>query len=235
MIKDPKVDQSMHKREGGNIVPRRSFDEELKALKEEMLKMGSYVEEAINKAVKALAEQDIELAEVVNDEDERIDEYEVQIEEKCIRLIALQQPVARDLRTIGMITKIITDLERIADNACNIARIAQKIGNQPLIKPLIDIPRMAELARMMVHQSLNAFVNQDPELARKTAKQDEEVDVLNDQIFRELLTFMMADPTTINQATYLLFVGRYLERIADHATNICERVIYMTTGERESF
>ncbi|AZR74468.1 phosphate transport system regulatory protein PhoU [Anoxybacter fermentans] len=214
---------------------RRSFDEELNALKEEMLKMGSYVEEAIHKAVKSLAEQDVELAVEVCEKDERIDEYEVLIEEKCIRLIALQQPVAKDLRTIGMIIKIITDLERIGDNACNIARITQKIGKEPLIKPLIDIPRMADLACEMVHQSLNAFVNQDPELAREIARKDDEVDILNAQIFRELLTFMMADPSTINQSTYLLFVGRYLERIADHATNICERIIYMTTGQRESF
>lgn len=214
---------------------RRSFDEELKALKEEMLTMGSLVEEAIHNAVRALAEQDVELAEQVNENDERIDEYEVSIEEKCIRLIALQQPVAKDLRTIGMITKIITDLERIGDNACNIARIAKKIGEEPLVKPLIDIPRMADLACRMVHQSLDAFVDQDPELARETARGDEEVDELNSQIFRELLTFMMADPSTINQSTYLLFVGRYLERIADHATNVCERVIYMATGKRESF
>lgn len=220
---------------GGRVVARRSFDEELKALKEEMLTMGSLVEEAIHNAVKALAEQDVKLAEQVNANDERIDEYEVSIEEKCIRLIALQQPVAKDLRTIGMITKIITDLERIGDNACNIARIAMKIGEEPLVKPLIDIPRMADLACRMVHQSLDAFVHQDPELARETARGDEEVDELNSQIFRELLTFMMADPSTINQSTYLLFVGRYLERIADHATNVCERVIYMATGRRESF
>lgn len=220
---------------GGRIVARRSFDEELKELKEEMLTMGSYVEEAIHNAVRALAEQDLELAAKVDSDDERIDEYEVRIEEKCIRLIALQQPVAKDLRTIGMITKIITDLERIADNACNIARIATKIGNQPLVKPLIDIPRMADLASLMVHQSLNAFINQDIDLARQTAMRDEEVDLLNEQVFRELLTFMMSDPTTINQSTYLLFVGRYLERIADHATNICERVIYMATGEREAY
>lgn len=220
---------------GGRIVARRSFDEELKELKEEMLKMGSLVEEAIHKAIRALAEQDVELAAEVDTNDKRIDEYEMRIEEKCIRLIALQQPVAKDLRTIGMITKIITDLERIGDNACNIARIAHKIGTEPLVKPLIDIPRMAELARLMVHQALNAFINQDVEMARQTAIRDEEVDLLNDQVFRELLTFMMADPTTINQSTYLLFVGRYLERIADHATNICERVIYMTTGQRESY
>lgn len=214
---------------------RRSFDEELKDLKEDLLKMGSYVEEAIHKAIRSLAQQDTALAKEVNDGDEQIDDYEVSIEEKCISLIALQQPVAKDLRAISMIIKIITDLERIGDNACNIARIAKKIGSDPLIKPLIDIPRMAELACLMVHQSLNAFVNQDIELARKTAERDEDVDLLNDQIFRELLTFMMADPTTINQATYLLFVGRYLERIADHATNICERVIYMITGRRENF
>lgn len=214
---------------------RRSFDEELKGLKEDMLKMGSYVEEAIHKAVKSLAEQDLDLADEVNKEDERIDDFETKIEEKCIRLIALQQPVAKDLRTIGMITKIITDLERIGDNACNIARITEKIGDEKLIKPLIDIPRMAELARKMVHQSLDAFVNVDADLARETAKTDEEVDILNDQIFRELLTIMMGNPKTINQSTYLLFVGRYLERIADHATNICERIIYMTTGKRESF
>lgn len=221
--------------EEGRSVARRSFDEELQCLKEEMLTMGSAVEEAIHMAIKSLAEQNLELAGEVENNDNRIDDLEVSIEEKCIRLIALQQPVARDLRTIGMITKIITDLERIADNACNIARITIKIGNEPLVKPLIDIPRMANRAISMVHQSLDSFVNQDVELARETAKQDEEVDILNDQIFRELLTFMMADPATINQATYLLFVGRYLERIADHATNICERVIYMTTGERENF
>lgn len=220
---------------GGSSMARRSFDEELKELKEEMLMMGSYVEEAIHKAIKALAEQDLELAQEVEKNDERIDEYEVKIEEKCIRLIALQQPVAKDLRTIGMITKIITDLERIADNACNIAQIAMKIGNEPLVKPLIDIPRMADLACLMVHHSLNAFINQDPDLARQTAMRDEAVDLLNDQVFRELLTFMMADPSTINQSTHLLFVGRYLERIADHATNICERVIYITTGLRESY
>lgn len=214
---------------------RRSFDEELKVLKEELLKMGSYVEEAIHRAVRALAQQDTVLAKEVIENDELIDEYEINIEEKCIRLIALQQPVAVDLRTIGMIIKIITDLERIGDNACNIARIAKKIGSEPLVKPLIDIPRMAELACLMVHQSLDSFVDQDVELARNTARRDEDVDLLNDQIFRELLTFMMADPSTINQATYLLFVGRYLERIADHATNICERVIYMITGQRESY
>lgn len=220
---------------GGRSMARRSFDEELNELKAEMLKMGSYVEDGIHKAIKALAEQDADLAAEVQENDERIDEYEVRIEEKCIRLIALQQPVAKDLRTIGMITKIITDLERIGDNACNIARIALKIGSEPLVKPLIDIPRMAELACLMVHHSLNAFINQDPELARETAMRDEEVDFLNDQIFRELLTFMTADSATINQATHLLFVGRYLERIADHATNICERVIYMTTGRRENY
>lgn len=220
---------------GGRTLARRSFDEELKELKTEMLTMGSYVEEAIRNAVRALAEQNLQLAAQVDQDDLRIDEYEMKIEEKCIRLIALQQPVAKDLRTIGMITKIITDLERIGDNACNIARIAIKIDNQPLVKPLIDIPRMAELASLMVHQALNAFIHQDIELARQTAVRDEEVDFLNDQVFRELLTFMMADPSTINQATYLLFVGRYLERIADHATNICERVIYMATGEREAY
>ncbi|MCK8823690.1 phosphate signaling complex protein PhoU [Fuchsiella alkaliacetigena] len=214
---------------------RNNFDQELEDLKQDLLKMGSMVEEAIYKAVTSLKEQDVELAKEVMTEDDQIDECEIEIEKKCIRLIALQQPVARDLRTIGMISKIITDLERMGDYSFNIAKITITIADKPLIKPLIDIPKMTEITREMVKECLDAFVNLDIEKAEKVAKMDEKVDEFDDQILRELLTYMMEDPSTISQATCLIFASRYLERIADHTTNICERIIYMVTGERVSF
>ncbi|MBM7624953.1 phosphate signaling complex protein PhoU [Sporohalobacter salinus] len=212
---------------------RSSFNQELEDLNQELLKMGSMVEEAIHKAVTSLAEKDVELAEEVMNNDDRIDDFEVDIEKKCIKLIALQQPVARDLRTIGMISKIITDLERMGDLAYNIARITTEIAEETLIKPLVDIPHMTRIAQDMVRECLDAFVNQDVDKAYEVAEMDEEVDRINEQILRELLTYMMEDASTISQATRLMFVGRYLERIADHATNICERIIYMVTGERK--
>jgi len=213
---------------------RKNFDQELEKLNQELLKMGSMVEEAIHKAVTSLAESDVELAKEVKENDDAIDDFEVAIEKKCIRLIALQQPVAKDLRTIGMISKIITDLERMGDYAYNIARITTEIANEPLIKPLVDIPRMTKITQEMVRECLDAFVNLDIEKAKEVAAMDEEVDRINDQILRELLTYMMEDASTITQATRLMFAGRYLERIADHATNICERIVYMVTGERVS-
>jgi phosphate transport system protein len=213
---------------------RKNFDQQLDELNQDLLKMGSMVAEAIHKAVKSLAQGDVELAKEVKEEDDYIDEFEVKIEKKCIRLIALQQPVARDLRTIGMISKIITDLERMGDYAYNIARITIEIANEPLIKPLVDIPHMTEITQEMVRECLDAFVKLDVDKAREVAEMDDDVDRINDQILRELLTYMMEDASTISQATRLMFVGRYLERIADHATNICERIIYMVTGERVS-
>ncbi|MFO7815063.1 MAG: phosphate signaling complex protein PhoU [Halanaerobiales bacterium] len=210
---------------------RKSLDENIEKLKNEMLLMGSQVEEAIEQSIEALKNQDIELAETVLEEDDKIDEYELELEEMCTRLIATQQPVAKDLRTIMVISKLATDLERIGDHACNIARMVINIGDEPLLKPLIDIPRMTDIVTRRLKGSLKAFVNFDVELAHEIAKEDEDVDVLDEQILRELLTFMIEDPQTIRQAMSLIFISRFLERIGDHATNICERVIYMATGD----
>ncbi len=212
---------------------RKNFNEELTGLKNEMLKMGSMVEESIRKSVKALVDQDHDLAGKIIEQDDQIDEYEVKLEEMCTKLIALQQPVARDLRTIIVISKLATDLERIGDHASNIADKVFQIGQEEFIKPLIDIPRMSEIVTTRLRKSLDAFVKQDVDLAAEVAKQDEQIDILDEQILRELLTFMMEDPSTIKQAIALMFVSRFLERIGDHTTNVCERVMYMKTGEWE--
>lgn len=211
--------------------PRQSFENALSGLQQEILRMGSLVEEAISQSIEALVRQDHGLATKVLDNDTVIDEVEMQIEDRCIKLLATQQPMAKDLRRISAGFKIIGDLERMGDYACDIARTVHRIGDEPFIKPLIDLPRMAELAQQMVKESLDAYVQENIELAYSLSKDDDLVDHLHSQIFRELLTYMMEDPRTIKQATYLLFVSRYLERIADHATNIAERVIYLATGE----
>ncbi|HKL75423.1 MAG TPA: phosphate signaling complex protein PhoU [Halanaerobiales bacterium] len=212
---------------------RKGFHEQLKDLENDMIKMGSMVEEAIHKSIKALQEKDLELAQEVLDEDDKIDDFEIKLEEETTRLIALQQPVAKDLREIIVISKLATDLERIGDHAWNIANMVLKIGDEPLIKPLIDIPRMTNIVTRRLRESLDAFINLDVEKAKEIAKEDDEVDVLDEQILRELLTFMIEDPSKIEQATSLIFVSRFLERIGDHSTNVCERVIYMKTGERD--
>lgn len=214
---------------------RKSFHESIKELKNDLLKMGSMVEEAIYKSVDALKKQDLDLAKQVLEEDDRIDDFEISLEERCTKLIALQQPVAKDLRTIIVISKLVTDLERIGDHASNIAGMALEIGTEPLIKPLIDIPRMTEIVARRLRESLDAFVNMDIKVAKRVAKEDEDVDILDEQILRELLTFMMEAPSTIRQATSLMFISRFLERIGDHSTNICERVIYMVSGERQDY
>lgn len=214
---------------------RQSFHESLRDLKNEMLKMGSMVEEAIHQSIEALKNKDLELARKVMEEDDKIDDFEIDLEEKCTKLIALQQPVAKDLRTIIVISKLATDLERIGDHASNIAGMVLKIGDEPLIKPLIDIPRMTEIVTRRLRESLGAFVELDIEAARRIAEEDDEIDVLDEQILRELLTFMIEDPKNIKQASSLMFISRFLERIGDHSTNVCERVIYMASGERPSF
>jgi len=210
---------------------RKGLDDNIEKLKNEMLIMGSKVEKAIENSIDALKKQDIELAKKIMKSDDQIDNYELELEEMCTRLIATQQPVAHDLRTVIVISKLATDLERVGDHASNIAKMVIKIGKEPLIKPLIDIPRMNDIVIYRLRESLKAFIEQDVELAHKIAKEDEEVDLLDEQILRELLTFMMEEPSTIRQATSLIFISRFLERIGDHATNICERVIYMSTGD----
>jgi len=214
------------------MTTRQSFQSELEELQQLILKMGTLVEEAIYKAVKSLAMKDSDLANEVIKGDDTIDDMELEIEKKCLRLLALQQPMASDLRVIGTALKIVTDLERMADHAVDIARVTIRLEGQPLIKPLVDVPRMAEIAQKMVRDALTAYVRRDTNLAMAMIADDEEVDHLYSQVFRELLTYMMEDPKTIRQATQLLFVGSHLERIADHATNLGEWIIYMVTGVR---
>lgn len=212
---------------------RQNFAKALKELQNDILRMGGLVEEAIAKAIMALANRDVELANQVIQGDELIDRLELEIESKCMMLIATQQPLASDLRRIGAGFKIITDLERMADYAEDIAEIVTRIAHEPLIKPLIDIPKMAEITQKMVRCSLDAYVREDVELVYEMAKQDDLVDDLHHQVFEELQDYMTKDQSTIFQATYLLLVSRFLERIADHATNIGERVLYLVTGERQ--
>lgn len=211
---------------------RETFHGYLKDLQQQILRMGSLVEEAIAHSVKALVTQDVVLAQKAIDGDDMVDDLYIKIEDQCLKLIATQQPMAKDLRRIITGLKIIGDLERMADHAVKIAKIALMISNDPLIKPLIDIPRMSEYAQQMVKNCLDAYVREDIELARSVGTDDDQVDHLHNQIFRELLTYMMEDPKTIMQATQLLFVSRYLERIGDRATNIGEAVIYQATGDR---
>lgn len=212
---------------------RKSFHDELQQLVADLLMMGNLVEESIVKAVTALKGQDVELAQQVIREDRQIDAMELAIESKCLTLIARQQPMAKDLRKIATGLKIITDLERIADHACDIAKICLRIGDAPLIKPLVDIPRMADKTRKMLKNALDSFAESNVELAYQVGRDDDEIDDLHNQIFRELLTYMMEDARNIKQATLLLFVSSNLERIGDHATNLGEWLIYMVTGERK--
>jgi phosphate transport system protein len=209
----------------------RQFDEELKTLKEKLLEMAGRTEESIAIAIKGLKDRKEELAQEVLKKEEAINLIEIEIDELCMRLLALRQPMASDLRFITSAMKIGSELERIGDQAVNIAERTLEMLKYPLLKPLIDIPRMATLAQNMVRDSINAFVNRDEKLARNICERDDEVDSLNDQVFRELLTYMIEDPSTITRAVDLILVGRHLERIADHATNISEDVIYLVKGK----
>jgi len=212
---------------------RSGFDKELEALQHDILKMGSMVEQQIYNAVESLVRKDEKLARKVIEDDDIVDNMQHSIEDKCIKLIARQHPLAKDLRVIFTGVKIVTDLERMSDNAVDIARTTIRLLAEEYIKPLIDIPRMAQLAKGMVKDALDAYVNEDVEAAKKVCEADDVIDHLYSQIFRELLLIMIQDPKTISQATSLLFVGRYLERIADHATNLGEWIIFMVTGEKK--
>ncbi len=213
-------------------IVRQSFDQELESLRQDLVHMGEEVQTSIKNAVTALARRDKVLARAVMDGDDDIDRMQVEIEDRCISLIARQQPVATDLRILGTGLKITTDLERMGDHAFDIAKIVLLIGDEPLIKPLVDIPRMAEIVQQMLEDSLQAYLKLDIQMAEKVCQEDDLVDNLYHQVFRELLTYMLEDPKKINQATQLIFVARYLERIADHSTNVAEWVIYLATGER---
>ncbi len=209
-----------------------SLTEQLNQLKDDILLMGKMVSNAIEMAVDALKRQDMELAVQVAMNDENIDQLQLDIEGRCLSLLALQQPVGHDLRFIGTALKIIIDLERMGDHASNIAKVVLSIGNEPLIKPLIDIPLMADLIHTMIRQNLKAYVNQDRDKALKTALLDNSINAYFTKVFNELQELMAKDPNNIKQAVYLLFIARYLERIGDHATNLSEMIVYTITGER---
>ena len=209
---------------------RADFDRNLKTLEDDLISLGSMVEKAITKSLIGLKNRDLHLSRQVVEEDDYIDQQRFQLEEECIDLIATQQPIAIDLRTLMAVLHIATELERMGDYAEGIAKISVMMGDEPPLKPLIDIPRMAEKAITMLQHSLDALVNRDETAALVVCNDDDEVDDLYDQIYRELLTYMIEDPATIQRATYLLWVAHDLERIADRATNIAERVIFLVTG-----
>ncbi len=211
---------------------REAYHKDLHKLREEILNMGSIVGKTIGDAVLSLKNRDVELAQKVIDMDKDIDALDHSIEENCMRLLALQQPMARDLRLIISVLKMSIDLERIGDLSLEIAVITKMTANMPPVKPLVDIPRMSEICQEMIRDCMNAFENKDVELAKKVAGRDDEIDALFDQIRRELITIMIEDPKKITGAQHLTFVARYLERIGDHITNLCESVVFMVTGER---
>jgi len=209
------------------MVTETQFQKELERLKESLLKMAALVEEAINDSVQSLVKRDSDLIQKTMDLEKRINALDIEIEEMCLTLLALRQPMAIDLRFITAAMKINTDLERMGDQAVNIAERAVSLNQEPPLKPYIDIPRMAEIAQTMVRDVLDSFVKRDSKLARSVLERDDLVDGLNHQVFRELLTFMISDPASILRSAHLMIVCRCLERIADHATNIAEDVIFM--------
>lgn len=211
---------------------REAYHRDLHRLKEEVLDMGRLVSKAIGDAVLSLKNRDVEVAQKVIDMDNEIDKINHCIEDDCMRLLALQQPMARDLRLIISVLKMAIDLERMGDLALEIAVITKITASVPPVKPLIDIPRMSEICQQMLADTMKAFENKDVELARQTARRDDEVDMLFDQVRRELISYMIEDPKKITGAQHLTFVARYLERIGDHITNLCENVVFMVTGER---
>ena len=209
----------------------RHFDREIEHLKELLLRMGAMVEDSINESIRALLERDTAVAERVIAADTAIDQMELEIDHHTIELIAKMQPAAVDLRFVATAMKITPELERIADLAVDVCERAIELNREPPLKPLIDIPRLARMAQDMVRQSLDAFVRRDTALARQVIARDDEADLLTEQSFRELLTYMLEDSRNISRAIRLTFIGKYFERIADSATNICEMVVYLAEGK----
>jgi phosphate transport system protein len=216
-----------------NLQPQhtnRQYEEELRAVRADLLKMGGLVEHQIAEAMQALVNRDEAKARETITRDAEVNRMDVEIDERCVQLLALHQPAASDLRFITTGLKITTDLERIGDNAVNICERVLELNEEPQLKPYLDLPRMAEAAQSMLKDSLDAFVRYDCDLAQQVIERDDEVDQLNYQMYRELLSYMAEDPKTIGRATRLLFISKYLERIADHATNIAEMVVFMVKG-----
>jgi phosphate transport system protein len=212
---------------------RSTFHRKLREIQDDVLVMGSMASKAILRSIEALTNRDIDLAQQIVSDDQDINQKRFEIEEKCVQIIATQQPIANDLRIIVAVLNIITEVERIGDYAVGIAKISIMIGDEPSLKPLVDIPRMAEQTVDMLHRSLDAFINNDAEAAMKISAEDDIVDHLYEQVFSELLTFMMEDPKTVTRATRLIWVAHDLERSADRVTNICERVVFVVTGKME--
>jgi phosphate transport system protein len=212
---------------------RTAFHKKLREIQDDILAMGSMVSKAVLRSIDALKNRDLESARQIITDDQKINDKRFEIEEKCTQLIATQQPMASDLRIIIAILNITTEIERIGDYAVGISKIVIMIGDEPPLKPLIDIPRMAEQTIDMLRRSLDAFIKRDAEAARKIAAEDDTVDHLYDQVFRELLTFMLEDPKTVTRATRLIWIAHNLERAADRVTNMCERVVFIVTGKME--
>jgi phosphate transport system protein len=212
---------------------RSTFDQELQDLRDNVLRLGSMVDTAIGRAMQALKERNQELAQRVIVEDEDINQLRFKIEEGCVGLIARQQPAAHDLRFIITAMNVVLELERMGDHADGIATIALRVGDEPPLKPLIDLPLMVQVSREMLRASLDALMTEDAQEALAITARDEEVDQLYNQIFRELISYMVEDPRTVTRAMYLLFCAHNVERIADRVTNICERVVFVATGEME--
>ena len=208
------------------------FNGELADLRDNLIGMSKLVRDSLEQAIQSIINKDQRLAQQVIDNDEKVDRMELDIEEQCLQLIALKHPVSKKLRVITCAMKAISDLERVGDRAANIAGASQYLSSKPMVKPLIDIPRMAEITISMLQESLDAYLRGDVGLAKSAWKKDKMVDQLNQQIFRELLTFMLEDPHTISRAIHLIFISDNLERIGDHAANLAERVIYIVNGER---
>ncbi len=213
---------------------RVNYDQQLQKLRQSVINMSSMVDKAIARSVDALKRQDLALAEQVVKDDHAINQARWDTEEQALLIIATQAPMAGDLRVISAVIHIATELERMGDHAAGNAKIVLQTADEPLLKPLVDIPRMGDLCREMLADAITAFINNDPESAREIVFRDDKVDELYNQIYRELLTYMMADPGTINRATHLLWASHNLERIADRVTNICERVVFAATGQLES-
>ncbi|HLF29158.1 MAG TPA: phosphate signaling complex protein PhoU [Anaerolineae bacterium] len=211
--------------------PRVTLDRDLRTVQDDLLRLSGWIDATIERSLQALARRDAGLARQIVADDAEVNALRFQIEETCFALIATQQPAARDLRIAIAALNIVSDLERMADHAAGIAEIVLRMGDEPLLKPLIDMPRMADECRAMLRQALDAYVRHDVELARAVAARDDVIDGLYKQIFRELLSFMIEDPTTTTRALYLLFAAHNLERIGDHITNVAERVIFMASGE----
>ena len=215
------------------VMNRVAYVHQIQELRDDVVAMASMVDKAVARAVDSLRRQDVPLGREVMAHDRDINAQRWRIEEKALLVIATQAPMAGDLRTIAAVINIITDLERMADHAAGIAKIVVETADEPLLKPLVDLPRMSELARAMLSDSITAFIDGNADEARAIVARDDAVDELYDQIYRELLTYMMADPGTINRATHLLWAAHNLERIADRVTNICERVVFAVTGALE--